>query len=94
MVDFHGPIGDHYTEVSRYIYLASECYCIYYVYTLKSLFSRSSFTMVLVLRVMTSSSTGGLGVVGGGGVALDTGGCGCGLASADVWLLTAYERES
>ena len=55
------------------------------------MFSANSQTIVLVLRHMTSSSTGGLDVEGGGGVALDTGGCGCGFASVDVWLLTACE---
>ena len=40
--------------------------------------------MVFVLRQMTSSSRGGLGVPEGGGVALETGGWGCGLASEEV----------
>ena len=44
--------------------------------------------MVCVLRQMMSSSRAGVDVVGGGGVALETGG-GCGLASVDVWVLTA-----
>ena len=53
--------------------------------SLKSLFSANSQTIVLVLRHNISSSTGGVGVEVGGGVALDTGGCGCGLAaSTDV----------